>query len=566
MKGVFLNFIFFLSLMLILITQSNGQGLKSTEPCIENLTSAERDQLSKIPDGKMIFNTSTGCLNYYHNKAWRIFCETNNPENSGIDFDKSTGELKYNIDGQWYTFTMIPEENFRDEAISPSINEISDKESTSDLPVDCRKKPTRPYAGRDLVSFDMVELEANKPIHGIGYWCITQGEGGHFVDSTVPNAQFMGVQGITYYLRWTIATQCDTLYDESMVRIRPPCDPEPSQSFAGSDQLNVEVANLSANYPRSGKGSWTILSGLGGHINMPTNPKTTFTGMAGETYVLRWIIRNECGLTQDDLIISIKPPCSPHPSIADAGEDQIEIEKCKLRATHPEHGKGRWKILEGEKGKLFNKDTNFTTFYGKPGETYVLQWTVSTKCGVSSDELVINFSSYCPTEFTDFRDGHKYKSIRLVGQCWMSENLNYRSDFIESHCYDGYEDYCSQFGALYTWYSLMQGKSQENAQGVCPEGWHLPSDNDWQQLVDSSGYTGIELQVDGGSGFDVVMGGARYTNGKFLNRREYAYFWTSTNKDESTAWNRYFPNKSNTIDRFPADKNHSFSVRCIKDE
>jgi uncharacterized protein (TIGR02145 family) len=94
----------------------------------------------------------------------------------------------------------------------------------------------------------------------------------------------------------------------------------------------------------------------------------------------------------------------------------------------------------------------------------------------------------------------------------------------------------------------------------------MPSDLDWQKLIDSSGFDGIELQLSGKSGFNVPMSGARYVNGKYLNRREYAYFWSSTSKDEKSAWNRYFPYKSNTTDHFPTDKKHSFSVRCIKND
>ena len=68
------------------------------------------------------------------------------------------------------------------------------------------------------------------------------------------------------------------------------------------------------------------------------------------------------------------------------------------------------------------------------------------------------------------------------------------------------------------------------------------------------------------SDFNVQMSGARYTNGKFLNRREYAYYWSSSSKDKTTAWNRYFPHRSKNSDHFPTDKNHSFSIRCVKND
>lgn len=566
MAAIFRISIFLLFLLFFLNGLLFSQETVTGTPCIENMTTDERDNLKIVAEGKLIFNTSTGCLNYYTNKKWRSFCETAEEPRPPVDFDEQSGKLTYQINGQLYTFSLESKELY----IDPTQNLNNDTDpgvniSTSDLPDDCRKKPTRPYAGRDLVSFDQVDLEGNKPLHGVGFWQVISGDSGQFVDSTVPATQFIGAQGITYTLRWTIATKCDTLFDDALVRIRPPCAPEPSQSFAGSDQFNVEEATLGANFPRSGKGIWTIVSGLGGFLSDPSNPKTKFKGRPGETYVLRWMIRTECGLTQDDIIVKIKPPCSPVPSQAYAGEDQIEVDKCKLNAENPIAGKGKWQILEGEKGKIFNADTNTTTFYGRPGEIYVLQWTVSSKCGSNSDEVTIKFASYCPEEFTDFRDGKKYKGVRLAGQCWMAENLKYRAEGLQSFCYDGYTDFCEQYGALYSWNIAMQGEEKESSRGICPEGWHLPSDDEWQRLIDSSGFNGIELQMNGKSDFNIPMGGARYTNGKFLNIREYAYYWSSTQKDEKTAWNRYFPFKSATVDHFPTDKRHSFSVRCIKD-
>lgn len=529
------------------------------------MSEEEKSRIVNAEEGKLIFNTTTGCLNYFHNRKWREFCENQDKNGTSVQFDENTGMLKYRVGEQILTFSMVQggaetvEQQAGEAAAVPG-------ESTSDLPVDCRRKPTRPYAGRDLVTFDMTELEANKPVHGIGFWRIIKGSGGHFVDSTVPNSQFSGIQGTTYHLRWTIATQCDTLWDEALVRIRPPCQPEPSESFAGSDQFNVTEARLNANHPRSGKGSWTIMSGLGGNLADPMDPKTTFRGMAGETYVLRWIIRNECGLTQDDVILSIKPPCRPMPSQANAGEDHIGVDQCRLKAEQPESGRGKWTVVSGPEGKFANKDTNLTAFMGKPGESYRLRWTVSTACGSTFDEISVTFNTYCPEEFTDFRDGNKYKGIRIAGQCWMAQNLNYKAEGIASYCYDGYQDYCDKYGSLYTWQTVMQGENREHSRGICPEGWHVPGDMDWQKIIDSSGFTGIELQENGKSDFDIPMGGARYTNGKFLNVREYAYFWTSTSKDEKTAWNRYFPSKSNSVDHFPTDKNHGFSLRCIKDD
>ncbi|MEQ8521294.1 MAG: FISUMP domain-containing protein [Vicingaceae bacterium] len=542
------------------------------------MNQAQRDLLPGIEEGKIILNTTTGCLNFYQKNTWREFCEVQDKKQETVTFDKTSGKLKYLVEGEWLTFTLMNKDNEVIEnqpsdkkPLSEPPNEDDEIENTAAtaalnlLPSDCRRKPTRPYAGKDLVGFDMVELEGNTPIHGLGAWQILQGMGGQFVDSTVANTQFYGIQGTTYTLRWRISTSCDTLYDDLLVRIRPPCEPEPSISFAGRDQLNVETANLSANFPNYGKGGWVIVSGLGGKFDDVLNPRAKFTGNPGETYVLRWVIRNECGLTQDDVVIKIKPPCSPNPDQAYAGKDQIDVENCKLYANRPIYGRGKWSVISGTKGRFEISDSSNSRFFGLAGKTYVLRWTISTKCGSTFDDVTVKFSASCPAEFTDFRDGKKYKTIRIAKQCWMAENLSFRSDLLESYCYDDLPSYCEEYGRLYPWTTAMNNESKESARGLCPEGWHVPSDMEWQHLIDSSGFPPSALLVGGESGFNVPIGGSRYTNGKFFNKGEYAYYWSSTSNSKTTAFDRYFQAKGNSADHYATEMRHSFSVRCVKD-
>ena len=532
------------------------------------MSAEQRNLLPSVEEGKIIFNTTSGCLNYYQNKRWRVFCEEKKNVDQNVVYDEKTGRLKYMMNGQWYEFDIVgtpvqtttaEEKHETDE----STNTVADSRITDE----CQTKPTRAYAGRDLVGFDRVELEGNEPLNGKAFWQILKGEGGQFVDSTVPNTTFAGIQGTTYVLRYNIYTKCDTFFDEALIRIRPPCDPEPSISFAGIDQLNVTEAYLSANNPKSGKGSWIIVSGLGGKFDNPINPRTRFTGREGETYILRWLIRNECGVTQDDVIIKIKPACSPVPDVAYAGENQIDVENCMLVSNNPKKGTGKWSITEGGKGRFEQVDSTHTRFIGMPGKKYVLRWTVSTKCGSNTDEVEVKFSASCPDEFYDTRDGTKYHGIRLAGECWMKENLRYRPEELKNYCYDELNYYCNEYGGLYPWETAMNHENKESSRGLCPKGWHVPSDAEWQHLIDSSTYAPKELLMGGLTDFDVPMGGSRYSNGKYFNRGEYAYYWSSSSgKNENTAWNRYFPNKSNTPDHHATNITHSFSVRCVKDD
>jgi hypothetical protein len=108
-------------------------------------------------------------------------------------------------------------------------------------------------------------------------------------------------------------------------------------------------------------------------------------------------------------------------------------------------------------------------------------------CGSSEPEFA------CGMKMTDPRDGKKYATIKIGTQCWMAENLNVGTritgdvwpsqntptEIIEKYCYDDQESNCDIYGGMYTWNELMQYSTTEGVQGICPEGWHLPTDAEW---------------------------------------------------------------------------------------
>jgi hypothetical protein len=110
---------------------------------------------------------------------------------------------------------------------------------------------------------------------------------------------------------WDLSVDNSGMFNTTLI-----CNPPVSDANAGADQLNLMGAstNLSANIPSIGQGEWSILSGNGGSIQNSGSPVSLFTGNAGETYVLRWSITNQCGQSYDDVIISFSsfqlPSCN----------------------------------------------------------------------------------------------------------------------------------------------------------------------------------------------------------------------------------------------------------------
>lgn len=172
--------------------------------------------------------------------------------------------------------------------------------------------------------------------------------------------------------------------------------------------------------------------------------------------------------------------------------------------------------------------------------------------------------------FTDTRDNHTYKWVKIGKQKWMAENLNYNIG--DSWCYDNNSSNCSKYGRLYTW---------ETAKKACPDGWHLPTDIEWKELVDfiaSDGYSAKEGTAlkstsgwnSDGNGtdnydFTALPGGFRFNNGTFNTLSYCATFWSATEYDSSRAWSRYLYYHRSEVYRRSDNKDRGFSGRCVQD-
>lgn len=211
-------------------------------------------------------------------------------------------------------------------------------------------------------------------------------------------------------------------------------------------------------------------------------------------------------------------------------------------------------------------------------------------------------------EFTDKRDSQVYKTVQIGEQIWMAQNLNYETE--NSWCGGGIqgtktEGDCPVYGRLYTWAAAI-GKSEDECgyghdcdlasagsatfiQGVCPDGWHLPSEEEWKALigaVDGSiteymwpNTAGQKLKAQAGwaaysdianedaYGFAALPAGYRNYDGYYYSEGDYANFWSSTEYDNDSYFAYcmflYYENGGAYLDG--NDKYRGFSVRCVKD-
>jgi uncharacterized protein (TIGR02145 family) len=94
-----------------------------------------------------------------------------------------------------------------------------------------------------------------------------------------------------------------------------------------------------------------------------------------------------------------------------------------------------------------------------------------------------------PNTLTDSRDGQIYKTVKIGDQVWMDENLNYYTPTGSWYFNNDSIKYAELYGRQYNWNTMMNGENQSNeapsgVQGICPNGWHIPSDAEWLILVD----------------------------------------------------------------------------------
>ena len=243
--------------------------------------------------------------------------------------------------------------------------------------------------------------------------------------------------------------------------------------------------------------------------------------------------------------------------------------------------------------------------------------------GCSDDEDEVLPDDPTPGKIYDI-DGNEYKTVRIGNQEWMAENLRVtkyaNGDAIPTGLSDNErqnttsgayaiyphgsieglnsdEEVVAAYGKLYNWYAV------DDTSGLCPEGWSVPSDYDWTQLIDylvdqgfpNSNVAGgagnalkyclqVDSPVEGCNtsehprwdsdnthfgfdefGFSALPSGTRWLDGSFFFVGSSGYWWSATEFGGTPAWSRYMSRFIGDVYRLNYGKRNGFSVRCIRD-
>jgi len=252
----------------------------------------------------------------------------------------------------------------------------------------------------------------------------------------------------------------------------------------------------------------------------------------------------------------------------------------------------------------------------EPNTVYFIRAYATNSVGTGYGETFGLITLWDNSPMSDI-DGNQYVTFQLGDQVWMAENLKvihyadgtpidlvesmdqWLSLDVDSKAYARYDNSDSEFGtygALYTWSAAMNGSASSDeypgeVQGVCPDGWHLPSESEWKQLEYDLGMSELDIRDDGWrgweeggmlkqvgtslwiepnylgtneSGFSAIPGGFREKGGEFRDKGSFAAFWSSTGHEDVALMRGLHSNRGNVLrENYP--RRSGLAVRCVMD-
>jgi len=207
-------------------------------------------------------------------------------------------------------------------------------------------------------------------------------------------------------------------------------------------------------------------------------------------------------------------------------------------------------------------------------------YTNAALCSASAIVTIVTIGTVvtnCGQTLTDVRDGKTYPTVQIGSQCWMAEDLNYGTEIPSTqHQRDNciaekYHNPASGIGhpaSVYQWDEIMNYDESISTQGLCPPGWHVPSEADWNTLFAnyiSNAFAASPLKYSGFSGFNALLYGARHLNKTWDFQGFATFFWSSTSHGTTKAWAHGMNDVDPSVSGYPSLRSDAFSVRCVKD-
>jgi uncharacterized protein (TIGR02145 family) len=412
---------------------------------------------------------------------------------------------------------------------------------------------------------------------------------GPLIAQTITNSGYT-IDTVTYRIAGT-ANGCTGDSTDVQVVVYPVADvlfTPPSQSLCSGETTSLSIASNVANtsFTWTATPSGSTVSGYApgsGTLIQQTLVNSSYT-IPTVTYTVT-PVANGCTGTPNTVVTEVYP--WPETSLT-ACYDTLtttEADPFILKGAIP-HG-----------GSFTGTGVTGSTFYPAIADTgtheityvYVNDYGCSDTASITI-HIVDAPIHNCGDPITDIRDNQQYPTVLIGTQCWMAANFNYgnvvatsqtqRDNCIpEKHCLDDNPAKCVSYGGLYRWNEIMTYHTDEARQGLCPPGWHIPTEAEWNILFNqyiSNGFAGNALKYSGYSGFNALLEGIRFHNNVWKFRTTDAIlhstlYWSSTQQGPHKAWAHGFNDVvadteyTPSVSLYPALQSNVFLVRCIKD-
>jgi uncharacterized protein (TIGR02145 family) len=375
---------------------------------------------------------------------------------------------------------------------------------------------------------------------------------------------------------------CDGQIAHFIVTVNPVADVyfNPNgQSFCsgGTTSINILSHVAGATFTWTATGSSGFVSGYGPGVTNFINQTLTNSGPYFENVNYNVTsTANSCpGTTNNHVVVNMNP--TPQVSFDMACNELITTTDAKpftLRGGIPLGGV--------YSGPGVNAGIFFPSLAG-PG-TIPINYSYSNTWGCNANQSqiisVISMAPFnCDNILTDIRDNKQYPTIKIGTQCWMAMNLDLGTQIpstsmqrdncvIEKYCNGDIAGNCATMGGLYQWDEMMRFQDIAAIQGICPPGWHVPTETDWTSLFNfyiSNGFAGSPLKYTGYSGFNAWLNGVRFDNNLYDFTNFATFLWSSNSDGPSKAWAHAMNTFNPSVSAYPGNRSNAFSVRCIKD-
>jgi uncharacterized protein (TIGR02145 family) len=349
------------------------------------------------------------------------------------------------------------------------------------------------------------------------------------------------------------------------------------QTFCSGGTSNISILShtAAATFTWTAVGSSGNISGFGAGATSTISQTLTSIGTGPEfvTYNVSPSFGG-CPGSPGSVIVHVNPnPAVSYPACTDI---------ITTTAAQPIKLKGGIPLGGTYSGASVIASTFYPSIAGVGNHTLTYSYINTWGCTANATQVisVVNPAPFvCDNQLTDIRDNFSYATVKLGAQCWMAANLNYGNTIAsgqmqrdnctpEKYCYNDIPGNCISFGGFYQWDEIMQYDNTTAVQGLCPPGWHVPSEGDWQTLFNfytSNGFAGSPLKSSGFSGFNALLDGTRFDNVNFYLPNFATFLWSSTSEGITKAWAHAMNNPDPSVSTYPGNRSNAFNVRCIKD-